>query len=584
MMNLGSSLMLSRRSHKRLGEDQIRSGICDLIGRPAAISKEWALRFFPSLLYRSSRSSQRNSGGIHGEFIDAIDRNSSNVTELNRGKKYIGHRGIHDQESTLKTSDAPVEKATGQDEDSKKLLAVYSVNQNNLSVVETPIKLCSNPTVERMNPALDPKDEEYQLRANFGSQEDFKGHQAYTVNVGNQRKQSRSNTSPTMTGSKPSSRVEKRGRRKDTNDQKNDGTSSSRKRNRPPQFPEHDSESNQRFACPFFLQDRAKHLNCLHFQLKRVKDVKQHIFRKHRFHCSNCYEIFPDGQELDDHRKVITCQANTWPRDEAIGSSISNQQKDQLGVRASSSLTEKDQWFSVWKIIFPHLEQPPSPYLKSEVEEGILMVRDLLARHGSLALSLSSLNHTVSFEEMSSNTMPEPRNMAANLIDDNAAGSTIGTLDLVLASLSEVTVGNSECAPSSSHISDAEVSSPQNWDLATARVEPSINQDNNVGIIDQNAPWCELLADSTVQNERSEPDYFGTVESLYQPSIQLGDINIQQHLTEAVGTQWDGYVGIDAMFTTPSQQEQGISSWEDYLVGPHDLSFADDQATERNLL
>ncbi|KAF6805471.1 hypothetical protein CSOJ01_09470 [Colletotrichum sojae] len=37
-------------------------------------------------------------------------------------------------------------------------------------------------------------------------------------------------------------------------------------------------------ACPYYKLDSVKHLQCFKFQLKRVKDVKQHLMRKHAAH------------------------------------------------------------------------------------------------------------------------------------------------------------------------------------------------------------------------------------------------------------------------------------------------------------
>ncbi|CAI4217554.1 unnamed protein product [Parascedosporium putredinis] len=50
-------------------------------------------------------------------------------------------------------------------------------------------------------------------------------------------------------------------------------------------------ENQQRFACPFYRHDPFKYTSCLSYSLRRIKDVKQHIYRKHGpplYYCAPC--------------------------------------------------------------------------------------------------------------------------------------------------------------------------------------------------------------------------------------------------------------------------------------------------------
>lgn len=137
-----------------------------------------------------------------------------------------------------------------------------------------------------------------------------------------------------------------------------------------PELPAY-KEDSLRFACPFFKLDRVKHHNCLRFQLKRVKDVKQHISRKHAFHCTNCFEVFPDSRSCETHMSHLACQADSWPQEIAVQESISDAQKQMFSLRATG-LTETDKWFAVWSILFPDSSPPPSPYLAGDMDEVVL--------------------------------------------------------------------------------------------------------------------------------------------------------------------------------------------------------------------
>lgn len=141
---------------------------------------------------------------------------------------------------------------------------------------------------------------------------------------------------------------------------------------------EADAPASKRLACPFYKFDRVRHLRCAHFHLKRVKDVKQHLLRKHRFHCRGCFEGFKDEEKCRDHASNSQqCQAGTGNSQSAgIEEGFSEGQVGVLRERINPS-EEDHSWYSIWKILFPRQPTPASPFLKSDVEEVISTVCEL---------------------------------------------------------------------------------------------------------------------------------------------------------------------------------------------------------------
>ncbi|KZL64301.1 hypothetical protein CI238_00602 [Colletotrichum incanum] len=148
------------------------------------------------------------------------------------------------------------------------------------------------------------------------------------------------------------------------------------------------NQEHSRLACPFFLRDRTKHLNCLHFQLTRVKDVKQHIARKH----SGCIRCQNETSECECRMGASDTNVQERLQVAATGRFISDTQKQLLSARTGSGLSETKQWFKIWRIVFPNVpesERPENPYLKSDIEEVISMVHQLWHEKGLEALSLA---------------------------------------------------------------------------------------------------------------------------------------------------------------------------------------------------
>jgi len=65
------------------------------------------------------------------------------------------------------------------------------------------------------------------------------------------------------------------------------------------------SENGQQtFACPFFKKDVVRYHTCGERELKRIKDVKQHLERRHyiRYYCPRCW------LKWNDHLRASSCE------------------------------------------------------------------------------------------------------------------------------------------------------------------------------------------------------------------------------------------------------------------------------------
>ncbi|KAK1973350.1 hypothetical protein LZ30DRAFT_26453 [Colletotrichum cereale] len=199
-----------------------------------------------------------------------------------------------------------------------------------------------------------------------------------------------------------------------------------------------ESPTTKFFSCPYFKKDPVRHLKCfMRFKLKRVKDVKQHLYRKHSLSehcCPSCWATFDCRSDWDDHIRNRSCQAKEMP--EKYGDFMTVDQKKAISRRTDGGLDEHKQWYNVWGVLFPHEVPPASPYLKSrELEELIPIVRWFWEKNsfGIVSNILSSSRTT---------TVPEPTNASPTedgrviKVDEEARRLT-HTMDILLNRVEE---------------------------------------------------------------------------------------------------------------------------------------------------
>jgi hypothetical protein len=131
-----------------------------------------------------------------------------------------------------------------------------------------------------------------------------------------------------------------------------------------------EQDSKPPFACPFYKLDIQQHQKCLRYQLRRIKDVKQHITRQHsqpEFYCARCYDVFGDATQRDAHARRATCEVHASAPD---FDGVSAEQRRQLSLQyVNRGKPAAAQWHSIWDILFPGRPHPGSAYVGDYVEE-----------------------------------------------------------------------------------------------------------------------------------------------------------------------------------------------------------------------
>ncbi|KAK1449109.1 hypothetical protein CMEL01_08424, partial [Colletotrichum melonis] len=142
-------------------------------------------------------------------------------------------------------------------------------------------------------------------------------------------------------------------------------------------------------ACPFGKMSPSKYSACSRFQLKRIRDVKQHLKRKHTpdDYCNRCLSIFGDEESLTQHMSQpegFDCQLA--PEGRTLDG-INHRQSRDLSRKANAELSEEQQWFAIWDIVFPQKPRPESAYLDSVFAMQVCLFREHCARHAEPLLA-----------------------------------------------------------------------------------------------------------------------------------------------------------------------------------------------------
>ena len=139
------------------------------------------------------------------------------------------------------------------------------------------------------------------------------------------------------------------------------------------------------FACPFWKMDPIRHMDCLTRRLTRIRDVKQHLQRKHyqgTFRCPICWKQFTILTDRDEHARLQSCKKLSLPRT-GQHDFVSQEAQRLLKHRISRSATPENQWYAVWDILFLHKPRPNSPYLGAMLEEASGMIRGFWKREST---------------------------------------------------------------------------------------------------------------------------------------------------------------------------------------------------------
>lgn len=166
-----------------------------------------------------------------------------------------------------------------------------------------------------------------------------------------------------------------------SNDEASSGAEYSRPTSSRGEKGEHDSRS---FACPFYRLCPLEYLGCVNITLMRIRDVKQHIQRRHSqvsFYCPTCWEHFSSPSRRDNHIRSRNC-VSLAPPTLSGPKGISREAQAHLKKKSNRTLAPSEQWYEIWDIIFGDEPRPSKPHLDSVLEETLNMIRDFWKEEG----------------------------------------------------------------------------------------------------------------------------------------------------------------------------------------------------------
>ena len=124
------------------------------------------------------------------------------------------------------------------------------------------------------------------------------------------------------------------------------------------------------FVCPFYVLKPDEYRSCLKHDLRRIIDVKRHLWLAHRR---------PTDAHLNRPR------AATWPYNpsaislaappEAV---VSEDQLQRLATRCAADESDEAEWLAIWDIVFHGVAQPPPSRIMSSGAEELVRELDLL--------------------------------------------------------------------------------------------------------------------------------------------------------------------------------------------------------------
>jgi hypothetical protein len=172
---------------------------------------------------------------------------------------------------------------------------------------------------------------------------------------------------------------------------------------------------NPHLACPFYKYDGMRYMSCARLRLKRIRDVKQHLNRRHRrpMYCPVCGTVFQNSEAWHIHISGRSCD----PADNVEVEGIDDAQVKALARRVNRSLDAKEQWLSIWTILFPDSKPPSSPYMTTKVEETLGMVRDYWGRHGQLLVAEIAAT-SLSRRQLGSGSVNDVTSLAGRVVDE----------------------------------------------------------------------------------------------------------------------------------------------------------------------
>ncbi len=151
-------------------------------------------------------------------------------------------------------------------------------------------------------------------------------------------------------------------------------------------------------ACPFYKRYSPKHYFCKKGGTIRgfrtIAQVKQHIRESHiRFpiHCPRCKVNFDDNQKLGEHivQAMETKPCEERPFLDETMLPWSKSLVDSIRARVDVSFPLPEQWYSVWRLLFPGIDQPASCWVEEEVCRHVIDIRRFAVAKGGGIVCIS---------------------------------------------------------------------------------------------------------------------------------------------------------------------------------------------------
>lgn len=136
------------------------------------------------------------------------------------------------------------------------------------------------------------------------------------------------------------------------------------------------------FVCPYYLRKPTEHQSCLRSDLRRIIDVKRHLWAAHRlpYHCPVCGTVFRIADGWEHHIRTSRCTRREFPELEGV----SEDQVEKLAVAPVPGESDEDHWFSIWDTVLPGVtERPSHPFLPNiEPSRSVGLLRAFWKRKG----------------------------------------------------------------------------------------------------------------------------------------------------------------------------------------------------------
>lgn len=148
-------------------------------------------------------------------------------------------------------------------------------------------------------------------------------------------------------------------------------------------------------ACPFWKADSHHHIACYPKVLTRLGDVKLHLRRNHyysRFSCPRCAAAFPSAPALRQHVSNPAGWFCTPSSSSNQLGPLSPEQLLEISCRSDRKLSEEDQWFALWDLVFPGRPRPRSAYREVGFSEELGSFREFCATHSGEVLDAAALD------------------------------------------------------------------------------------------------------------------------------------------------------------------------------------------------